>query len=59
MSAGSKPRLQDCGPFASPCDVECHPQPTATLCDEVEVESDDVPSENEIGIVFGEPCEQA
>ena len=58
VRAGSGPRLQDRGLFASPRDVESRPQPAAALCDEVEIESDDVPPQNEVGVVLGEPREQ-
>ena len=59
VGAGRGPGLEDRGPLAAARDVESHPQPPAALGDEVEVEPHDVPAENEIGIVFGEPCEQA
>ena len=51
-------RLQDRGPLAPARDVESDPQPPAAPGDEVEIEPDHVPSENEIRVVLGEPREQ-
>ena len=52
------PRLQDRGPLAAARDVEPDAESPAPPGDEVEVEPDHVPPQNEIGIVGGEPREQ-
>ena len=57
--AGGGSRLEDRGPFAAARDVESDAEPPATAGDEIEVEPDHVPPQDEIGVVLGEPCEQA
>ena len=53
------PGLENGGAFAAAGDVEPDTQPPAAPGDEVEVEPDHVPPEDEVRIVLGDPREEA
>ena len=59
VRARGRPRLENRGPLAAARDVESDAEPPAAPGDEVEVEPDHVPPEDEVGVVLGEPREQA
>ena len=51
-------RLENRGALAAARDVERDTEPPAAPGDEIEVEADHVPPEDEVGVVLREPCEE-